>query len=100
MIMTTAVHVIWWVALGLALVATLFATAFLVNIVRLCGNILELARRTVPAAQGIARNTSAIANLSVVIALAPTLLSVAGATNGHAETIGSTLESVAPKGER
>ncbi len=96
--MTTAVHVIWWVSLGLALVATVFAAAFLGSVVGLCGQILELARRTVPAAEGIARNTSAIANLQLVIDLAPTLLSVAGKTNEHAETIGSTLESVAPKG--
>lgn len=98
--MTTTVHVIWWISLALALVATVFAASFLASVVGLCGQILELARRTVPAAQGIAKNTSAIANLSAVIALAPTLLSVAQATNGHAETIGSTLESVAPKGDR
>lgn len=96
----TAVHVIWWISLALALGVTLMAASFLAEVVRLCGQILELARRTVPAAQGIAKNTSAIANLSLVIALAPTLLSVAGGINGHAETIGSTLESVAPKGER
>lgn len=95
----TAVHVIWWISLALALGVTLVAASFLAEVVRLCGQILELARRTVPAAQGIARNTSAIANLSAVIALAPTLLSVAGAINGHADTIGSTLVSVAPKGE-
>lgn len=98
--MTTTIHVIWWTALAVALVATLFAASFLASVVRLCGQILELARRTVPAAQGIARNTSALGNLSAVIALAPTLLSVAGEINGHAEAIGSTLESVAPKGER
>ena len=97
--MPTAVHVIWWVSLALALVVTIVAASFLSSVVRLCGQILELARRTVPAAQGIERNTSAIASLSAVIALAPTLLSVAGEINGHAETIGSTLESVAPKGE-
>ncbi len=98
--MTTTVHVIWWISLALVLGVTLAAAAVLADVVRMCGQILELARRTVPAAQGIARNTSAIANLSAVIALAPTLLSVAGAINGHAETIGSTLESVAPKEER
>ncbi len=98
--MSTAVHVIWWVSLGLALVLTVFAASFLAEVVRLCGQILELARRTVPAAEGIARNTSAIANLKLVIDLAPTLLAVAGTTNEHAETIGSTLESVAPQGAR
>lgn len=95
--MTTAVHVLWWISLGLALVATLFAAAFLSDVVRLCGQILELARRTVPAARGIARNTASIADLKLVIDLAPALLSVAGTTNEHAETIGSTLESVSPK---
>lgn len=98
--MTTAVHVIWWVSLALALGVTLVAAAFLSDVVRLCGQILELAQRTVPAAQGIARNTSAIAKLKLVIDLAPTLLSVAGTINEHSEKIGSTLESVAPKGAR
>lgn len=96
----TVVHVIWWITLGIALAATIFAASLLADVVRLCGQILELARRTVPAAQGIARNTSAIASLSAVIDLAPTLLSVAGGINGHSETIGSTLESVAPEAAR
>lgn len=95
--MTTTVHVLWWVSLGLALVLTLFAASYLASVVRLCGQIRELAQTTAPAAQGIARNTGAIADLRAVIELAPALLSVAQATDGHAETIASTLESVAPK---
>jgi len=95
--MSTAVHVIWWITLGVALAATVFASAKLFTVIRICGQILELARRTLPAAEGIARNTKAIASLSGVIALAPTLLSVAGSIDGTAETIASTIESVAPK---
>ena len=53
--MTTAVHVIWWISLAIALGATIFAAALLADVVRLCRQILELARRTVPAAQGIDR---------------------------------------------
>lgn len=95
--MTTTVHLIWWVSLAAAVVLTLFAAMYLASVVRLCGQIRELAQRTVPAAEGIARNTSAIANLRAVIELAPTLLSVARQTDGHAGTIDSTLASVAPK---
>lgn len=95
--MSTAVHVLWWITLGVALVATVFASFKLLTVVRICGQILELARRTVPAAEGIARNTKAIASLSGVIALAPTLLSVAGSIDQTSETIASTIESVAPK---
>lgn len=95
--MTDAIHVLWWVSLALALVATLVAASFLADVVRLCKQIAELAARTVPAAQGIARNTAALSNTKAVIGLAPTLLSVATAIDGHAEAIGSTLESVAPK---
>lgn len=95
--MTDAVHVLWWVSLALALVATLVAASFLADVVRLCSQIAELARRTVPAAQGIARNTAALSSTKAVIGLAPALLSAATAIDGHADTIGSTLESVAPK---
>jgi hypothetical protein len=57
---------------------------------------VNLARQTTPAAQGIARNTSAIANLGAVLTLAPTLLSVCGEIDAAAKTIGQTLDSVAP----
>ena len=96
--MSAAVLSIWWVALGLALVATLVAVVRLLRVVHQCTDILELARRTVPAAEGIARNTSAIANLGGVLTLAPTLLSVCGEIDSAAKTIGQTLDSVAPKG--
>ena len=97
--MPAAVLTIWWIAIGLALVATLVAVARLLRVLHHCSDILELARRTAPAAEGIARNTSAIANLGAVVALAPTLLSVAGEIDSAAKTIGQTLDSVAPPAE-
>jgi hypothetical protein len=94
--MSAAVLTIWWITIGLALVATLIAVVRLLRVLHHCSDILELARRTAPAAEGIARNTSAIASLGAVITLAPTLLSVAGEIDAAAKTIGQTLESVAP----
>lgn len=98
--MPLSVQIIWWAALALALVATLFAAGRLLAVVRICGEILELARRTVLPAQGIARNTAAIAGLGAVIQLAPALLSVAGQIDSTAGVIAGTLDSVAPKETR
>ncbi len=95
--MPATVVTIWWITIGLALVATLVAVVRLLRVLHHCSDILELARRTAPAAQGIARNTSAIASLGAVLTLAPTLLSVCGETDAAAKTIGQTLESVAPQ---
>ena len=95
--MPFAVHVIWWITIGLALVLTVVATHYLLAVIRTCGQIVDLANRTAPAAAGIARHTSAIAGLGAVIQLAPTLLRVAGEIDGSAGTISSTLDAVAPK---
>ncbi len=97
--MNETVQLIWWVSLGLALVLTAVATMLLSRVIHECGQIVELARRTVPAAQGIARNTSAIANLGAVLKLAPTLLSVAGEIDAASKKIAVTLDAVAPAGE-
>jgi len=95
--MPLSVHIIWWITLALALGITVLATAYLILVVRECGQILELARRTIPSAQLIARNTKAIASLTAVLDLAPTLLNVAGNIDRESETIASTIESVAPR---
>ena len=95
--MPSAVLTIWWITIGLALVATLIAVVRLLRVLHHCADIVNLARRTVPAAEGIARNTSAIASLGAVLTLAPTLLSVCGEIDAAAKTIGQTLDSVAPK---
>lgn len=94
--MPAGVLTVWWISIGLALVATLVAVVRLLRVLHHCSDILELARRTAPAAEGIARNTSAIASLRAVLTLAPTLLSVCGEIDSAAKTIGQTLESVAP----
>jgi hypothetical protein len=95
--MPAAVLTIWWIAIALALVATLAAVVRLLRVLHHCADIVNLARRTVPAAEGIARNTSAIASLGAVLTLAPTLLSVCGEIDAAAKAIGQTLDSVAPK---
>jgi hypothetical protein len=94
--MNATVELIWWVSLALAFFLTVVAVYFLLRVIHVCGKIVELARVTVPAAQGIARNTSAIANLGAVLKLAPTLLSVAGEIDAASKRIAVTLESVAP----
>lgn len=97
--MSATVELIWWITLALALLLTLVATFYLMHVIHSCSEILELARRTVPAARGIARNTSAIASLGAVLKLAPTLLAVAGEIGAASRTIATTLESVAPPRE-
>lgn len=94
--MSTEVEIIWWIILVLALGLTVVAASFLVAVVWICKDILVLARRTVPAAEGIARNTSAIADLGAVLKLAPVLLSTAGNILASSEKIGATLEAVEP----
>lgn len=94
--MSTAVHVIWWISLAIALGVTLVAVGYLLAVIRTCGHILELAQKTIPSALVIAGNTSAIKNLTAVIGLAPTLLSVAGSIDKSSEVLASTVESVAP----
>lgn len=91
------VQIIWWATLALALFLTLVATKELLRVIHLCGEIVVLARCTVPAAEGIARHTSAIANVGLVLKLAPTLLETAGALDKTAGEIATTLGAVAPK---
>jgi hypothetical protein len=97
--MSTTVLTIWWISLGLALLLTVVAAYFLIEVIHACRQIRELARKTVPAAQGIGRNTSAIADLSVVLKLAPTLLAVAGGIDAASKKIAVTLDAVAPPRE-
>lgn len=97
--MSSTVLWIWWISLGLALLLTVVAAFFLLKVIHCCRQIRELARKTVPAAAGIRRNTSAIANLGAVLTLAPTLLSVAGGIDAVSQKIAVTLDSVAPPRE-
>ena len=98
--MPLSVQITWWIAIALALGLTVIAAARLYAVVEVCGQILELARKTVAPAAGIGRNTSAIAGLGAVISLAPTLLSVAGDIHATSVVIADTLDSVAPKEAR
>ncbi len=97
--MSSTVLWIWWISLALALLLTVVAAFFLLKVIHCCQSIMELARRTVPAAQGIGRNTSAIADLAAVLKLAPTLLSVAGGIDSASKKIAVTLDAVAPPRE-
>lgn len=95
--MPNTVEIIWWITLALALGLTVVAAGFLTAVVRSCKDILVLASRTVPPAEGIARNTSAIAELGAVLKLAPALLSTAAKIDASSEKIAATLEAVEPR---
>jgi len=97
--MSPTVLWIWWISLGLALLLTVAAAWLLFKVIHTCKQIRELARRTVPAAQGIGRNTAALADLAAVLTLAPTLLSVAGGIDAVSQKIAVTLDAVAPPRE-
>ncbi len=97
--MSSTVVTIWWISLGLALLLTVVAAWFLLKVIHCCKQIRELARATVPAALGIAKHTSAIADLGAVLKLAPTLLSVAGGIDAASQKIAVTLDAVAPPRE-
>lgn len=97
--MSAMVLWIWWISLGLALLLTVVAAWYLFKVIHCCKQISELARIAVPAAQGIGRNTAAIADLDAVLKLAPTLLSVAGGIDSVSQKIAVTLDAVAPPRE-
>ena len=65
---------VWWIALILALIITLVLLAVIIRVVFILREIDRLARRTLPAAAGIAQNTATIAALDDVAAQAGRLL--------------------------
>ena len=88
------------VFLGLALPLTLAVVVILLRIIVISGAILGLANRTLPAAQGIAANTKAIANLGTTEKVAGGILSTVQAIDGVAGSIAGKLRAVASAVER
>ena len=88
------------VFLGIALVPTLVVVVIILRIIVIAGAILQLARKTLPAAGGIAANTAAIANLEATKGVAGRILVTAQAIDGVAGTIAGKLRAVASAVER
>lgn len=92
--MDTAIIVVWWVALIVALVLTLWILKLVFLIVRTERDILQLAHITLPAAQGIARNTALISKLEATKGVAGKILNAAIAINSGSASIDEKLRSV------
>lgn len=86
--------------LGLALPLTLVVVVIILRIIVIAGAILGLANRTLPAAQGIAANTKAIANLGTTEKVAGGILSTAQAIDEVSASIERKLGAVASAVER
>ena len=92
--MDTSILVVWWVALILALILTLVVLKLVVVVVRTERDILRLAHRTLPAAQGIASNTALISKLELTKGVAGQILTVAITIESVAASIEQKLRSV------
>lgn len=92
--MDTAIIIVWWVALVLALILTLVILKLVVLIVRTERDILRLAQITLPAARGIAGNTALITRLEATKAVAGNILSAAIAIESGSASLEQKLRSV------
>ena len=92
--METAVIVVWWVALVVALILTLVVLKLVVLIVRTEREILQLANITLPAARGIATNTALISGLEATKGVAGRILAAATAIQSGSASIDEKLRSV------
>lgn len=92
--MDTSIIVIWWIALIGALVLTLVVVKLVLLVVRTERDILRLAERTLPAAQGIANNTALISKLELTKGVAGRILTAAIAIDSGSASIEQKLRSV------
>ncbi|MCA1632492.1 MAG: hypothetical protein LC785_02440 [Acidobacteria bacterium] len=92
--MDTAIIVVWWATLLVALVLTAVILKLVFLIVRTERDILQLASTTLAAAQGIVRNTALISELETTRGVAGKILSVAGAIDAGSASIEGKLRSV------
>lgn len=92
--------IIGFVFLGLALPLTLAVVVILLRIIVISGAILGLANRTLAAAQGIAVNTRAIANLGPTEKVVGGILSTVQAMDEVSASIERKLGAVASAVER
>lgn len=96
----TTIIILGSIAFAGAVPLTLAVVAYLLRIIVIGSAILQLARRTLPAAEGIAANTAAIANLEATKGVAGGILATAQAIDGVASTIAGKLRAVASTLER
>ena len=92
--METAVIVVWWVSLIVALLLTLIVLTVIVRVIFDLREIDRLVSMTLPAAVGIVENTATIAALDDVLAQAVRLLSGVQAIGGVATGIRQKVEVV------
>src|SRR5262245_37946018 len=90
-----SVQIVWWFFLIVALLLTVIAVFYLVKVVRAARKIESLARRTLPAAVGIASNTSAIKNLETTNAVAGQILNICSVLNSVSGSIAVHVRKVA-----
>lgn len=92
--METAIIVVWWGALIVALILTLVILKLVVLIVRTEREILQLAHTTLTAARGIEANTALIAKLETTKGVAGRILSVAVAIAAGTASVKQKLSAV------
>lgn len=92
--METAIIVVWSVTLVVALILTLVILKLVFLILRTERDILQLAHITLPAAQGIERNTALILKLETTKGVAGKILNAAVAIEAGSASIAEKLASV------
>jgi hypothetical protein len=92
--MDSSITIVWWIALIGALILTLVVVKLVLLVVGTERDILRLALRTLPAAEGIANNTALIEKLEATKGVAGRILGVATAIEAGAGSIEQKLRSV------
>ncbi len=91
--METAIIIVWWFALVVALVLTLWILKLVILIVRTERDILKLAQITLPAARGIASNTGLVSKLEATKGVAGRILQAAVAIEAGSASIAEKLRA-------
>ena len=92
--METAIMVVWSTTLVIALILTLVILKLVFLILRTERDILQLAHITLPAAQGIERNTALISKLETTKGVAGKILAASVAIEAGSSSIAEKLASV------
>lgn len=92
--METAIIVVWAGTLVVALILTLVILKLVFLILRTERDILQLAHVTLPAAQGIERNTALISKLETTKGVAGKILGAAVAIEAGSASIADSLAAV------
>lgn len=92
--METAIIIVWSTTLVIALILTLVILKLVFLILRTERDILQLAHVTLPAAQGIERNTALISELETTKGVAGKILAAAVAIEADSSSIAEKLASV------